>query len=110
MIVLCGMAGICPVMAETCIASVYGTRDHDQNGTKTASGIPLRNDVATIARPTRAHLGRHELVTNLANNRSQVFHVTDVGPFKRGRCVDLSHQAAREIGCPVRGLCRVTVQ
>lgn len=107
-LMLCGMAGLAPVMAETCIASVYGTKDHDQNGTRTASGIPLSDGKATMARPTRGHLGRHERVTNLENGKSEVIPVTDIGPFYPGRCVDLSHAAAILLGCD--GLCPVSVQ
>lgn len=97
-----------PASAETCIASVYGTRDHDQNGTKTASGIPLDDRKATIARPARRHLRTFAKVTNRRTGRSARFLTTDLGPFVRGRCVDLSHEAARQIGCD--GLCHVTVQ
>lgn len=96
--------------AESCVASVYGTNDRDQNGTRTASGIPLNDKVATIARPARRYLRTFATVTNRRTGRSARFLTTDLGPFKAGRCVDLSHQAALDIGCPVNGLCRVTVQ
>lgn len=102
------MAGLVPAMAESCIASVYSTKDHDQNGTRTASGIALNDGVATMARPTRRHLGQYETVTNTRNGRSRVLHVTDLGPFVAGRCVDLSVAAAILLGC--HGLCPVKVE
>lgn len=98
--------------AETCIASVYSTKDHDQNGTATASGIPLSDRKPTMARPTRVHLLQTQRVTNLDNGRSELLRVTDVGPNKqmvqeKGRCVDLSVAAAVLLGC--KGLCPVRV-
>lgn len=36
-------------------------------------------------------------VTNLGNDRSIVVRVNDRGPFVRGRIVDLSHEAARQL-------------
>jgi rare lipoprotein A len=38
------------------------------------------------------------MVTNLNNSRSVEVIVTDHGPFKKGRKIDLSHKAARVIG------------
>jgi len=37
-------------------------------------------------------------VTNLGNGRSVVVRVNDRGPFKEGRIVDLSFEAARRLG------------
>ena len=36
-------------------------------------------------------------VTNLGNNKSVIVKVNDRGPFKGGRILDLSYQAAKEI-------------
>jgi rare lipoprotein A len=36
-------------------------------------------------------------VTNLGNGRSIVVRVNDRGPFKEGRIVDLSYEAARRL-------------
>lgn len=92
--------------AETCIASVYGTKDHDQNGTQTASGIPLNDSLPSIAHKTLP-LKSRAWVVNLKTGQGHAFLVTDRGPFVAGRCVDLSHKAAELIGCD--GLCRVSV-
>jgi hypothetical protein len=48
------------------------------------------------------------VVTNLANGKKINCPVQDRGPFARGRVLDFSLGAAREIGCD--GLCRVTVR
>lgn len=99
--------GSLPAQAERCIASVYSTEDHDQNGTRTASGIPLNNRVATVAHkslPLRSFAN----VTNLRNGKTLSLRVTDRGPYVRGRCVDLSVAAAVLLGCA--GLCPVMVQ
>lgn len=96
-----------PANAEQCIASVYGTRDHDQNGTETASGIPLNDALPTMAHKSRP-LRSFARVANLANGRHGYLEVTDRGPYIAGRCVDLSHAAAILLGCD--GLCPVAVQ
>lgn len=103
--VLALLAG--PALAETCIASVYGTKDHDQNGTETASGIPLNDALPTMAHKSRP-LRSFARVANLANGRHAYFQVTDRGPYVAGRCIDLSHAAAILLGCD--GLCPVAVQ
>lgn len=96
-----------PAHAETCIASVYGTEDHDQNGTRTASGIPLNDRVATMAHNSLP-LRSYAQVTNHDTGKSLPLLVTDRGPHKPGRCVDLSHAAAILLGC--KGLCPVSVE
>jgi rare lipoprotein A (peptidoglycan hydrolase) len=48
------------------------------------------------------------VVTNLDNGKKIKCPVQDRGPFTRGRVLDFSLGAAREIGCD--GLCRVTVR
>ncbi len=93
--------------AEMGAASVYGTGDRDQNGSRTASGIPLRNDMPTIAHKTLP-LKSYARVTNLRTGVSAEFRVTDRGPYVRGRIVDLSHAAAKVIG--ISGLGRVSVE
>lgn len=102
------MLCVCTVAhAEDCIASVYGTKDHDQNGTKTASGIPLDDGVASIAHKTRK-LKSWAWVKHRRTGERQRFLVTDRGPYIAGRCVDLSHAAAILLGCD--GLCPVSVE
>lgn len=49
-------------------------------------------------------------VTNTQNQRSVVVRVNDRGPFIRGRIIDLSWGAARDLGILSQGVAPVTVQ
>jgi len=49
-------------------------------------------------------------VTNLANGRRLQVRVNDRGPFVEGRIIDLSREAARELGFDRQGLARVRVR
>jgi rare lipoprotein A len=60
---------------------------------------------ASIAFP----LGSRVMVTNLDNGRSVEVRITDRGPFKKGRKIDLSYQAARMIGMLDRGTAHVRI-
>ncbi len=90
-------------LSQTGIASYYGTKFH---GRRTASGERFNNGAMTAAHRS-APFGSHLKVTNVANGRSVVVRVNDRGPFVRGRIVDLSQSAARQIGMKGRGLTRV---
>ena len=57
-----------------------------------------------------APFGARLKVTDLDSGQSVVVTVTDRGPFKRGRVVDLSLAAARKLGMVDRGLARVRVE
>lgn len=98
---------VTPVQAATerGIASVYSTMDSMQNGTKTASGIPLRNDRFTAAHRTLP-FGTRVRVTN--GKRSVVVIITDRGPFMRGRIIDLTPAGAKALR--FSGLARVKVE
>jgi rare lipoprotein A len=62
---------------------------------------------------TAAHktlpLGTYVKVHNLENNRSVVVRINDRGPFVRGRVIDLSYSAAKDIGIVGPGTARVEV-
>jgi rare lipoprotein A len=87
------------------IASYYGQKFH---GRKTASGERFNNNAMTAAHRS-APFGSQIRVTNLANGRSVVVRVNDRGPWVRGRIVDVSGVAARQLGMTGRGLTRVRV-
>jgi rare lipoprotein A len=80
--------------AETGIASYYGRKFH---GRRTASGELFDMDSLTAAHRTLA-FGTRVRVTNLENQRDVILVITDRGPFRRGRIVDVSRRAARELG------------
>ncbi len=78
-------------------------------GQMTASGERLHKDSMTCAHRTYP-FGTLLKVYNPANGRSVVVRVTDRGPFVRGRIIDLSWRAAKELGIISQGVAVVTVQ
>jgi len=66
-------------------------------GRRTASGARFDNSAMTCAHRTLP-FGTRLRVTHLRTGRSVVVRVNDRGPFVRGRVVDLSRAAARELG------------
>ena len=93
------------VHSEIGMASYYAQEFH---GRETASGQVYRNDGMTAAHRTLP-FGTKVRVTNLANGRSVVVTVTDRGPYRRERIVDISKRAARELGIVRQGVARVRV-
>ncbi len=81
------------------LASVYNDRT-------TASGEPMDPDALTAARRTLP-LGTNVTVTNRQNGRSTMVRINDRGPFVKGRVIDLSPAAARELD--VDGLALVSL-
>jgi peptidoglycan lytic transglycosylase len=90
--------------AESGIASRYSTREQ---GTRTASGRPLRDGEMTAAHKSLP-FGSRVRVTNRANGRSVVVTITDRGPYVRGRVIDLTVAACRALGFD--GLANVTLE
>ena len=86
-----------PVRAEDCVASVYAVGDSSQPGTKTASGIPLNDNVVTAAHKSLP-FGSKVKVTNKKNGHAVTVMITDRGPYAKGRCIDLSRAGARALG------------
>lgn len=91
---------------QTGVASYYGSELH---GRRTASGERFNKEALTAAHRT-APFGSRLKVTNLTNGRSVMVRVNDRGPFVRGRIVDVSAGAARQIGFHGRGITRVRVE
>ena len=87
-------------------ASFYAQKFH---GRKTASGERLHLDSLTCAHRTYPFATKLK-VYNPANGRSVVVKVTDRGPFVRGRIIDLSWRAAKELGIISQGVATVFVQ
>lgn len=78
-------------------------------GRKTASGEMLHPDSLTCAHRTYP-FGTLLKVTNPANQQSVIVRVTDRGPYVRGRIIDLSFRAAKEIGIVAQGIAPVVVE
>lgn len=90
---------------ERGVASWYGAKHH---GKRTASGEIYDMDRLTAAHPSLP-FGTVVEVTNLENGRRVEVRVNDRGPFGRGRIIDLSRAAARELGMIARGVARVKI-
>jgi rare lipoprotein A len=95
-----------PAYDRTGIASWYGEPFH---GRATANGEIFDRDTVTAAHPTLP-LPSMVRVTNLDNGREMLIRVNDRGPFVGDRLIDLSQEAARELGFEGQGLAPVRVQ
>jgi rare lipoprotein A len=84
-------------------ASYYG---YEFGGRRTASGEIFNPEAMTAAHRTVA-FGSRVKVTHLGNGREVVVRVNDRGPWGKGRIIDLSHAAARQIGMHRSGTARV---
>ncbi len=95
-----------PFLTEQGLASWYGP---PYTGRKAADGTVYDQNAMTAAHLTLA-LGTVVRVTNLTNGQSAVVRITDRGPFVRGRVIDLSLRAAKEIGVYRVGVAKVRVE
>ena len=86
-------------------ASYYAKRFQ---GRRTASGERLHPDSLTCAHRSYP-VGTKLKVYNPAHGRSVVVRVTDRGPYVRGRIIDLSWRAAKELDIFSKGVGMVTV-
>ena len=99
--------------SQTGIASWYGGQHgHVSDGfgyRKTASGEIMDPDAYVCAHRTLP-FGTILEVENLSNGRRTLLRVNDRGPFVRGRILDISMRAAKEIGLLDQGVGRVHIQ
>ena len=91
---------------ETMVATYYSKRFH---GRKTASGEKYDHFALTCAHKTLPFQTLIK-VTNPQTGQSVNVRVNDRGPFTRGRDLDLSYAAAKEIGLLAAGVGPVEVQ
>ena len=91
---------------KTGTASYYGAKHH---GKRTASGERFNKNALTAAH-RQLPFGTRVKVTNLNNDRSCVVRINDRGPHSRGRLIDVSHEAAEQLGMLRSGTARVRVQ
>lgn len=83
---------------------------HDSfHGRKTASGQRYNKHRLTAAHRTLP-LGTKIRVTNAKTGKSIVVKVNDRGPYARGRILDLSKEAASELGMVKRGIAKVELK
>ena len=79
---------------QTGMASVYS---HKFAGKKTASGSRFKPNALTAA-SRKLPLNSKAKVTNRETGQSTNVTITDRGPYKKGRVIDLSPKAAKQIG------------
>jgi rare lipoprotein A len=91
---------------QTGVASWYGPQHH---GKKTSSGERFDMNDLTAAHATYA-FGTRVRVTLLATGRSVEVRINDRFPNYKGRVIDLSRAAAREIGLMARGTGKVRLE
>ncbi len=81
------------IPTEEGIASWYGERFH---GRLTASGETFDMQALTAAHPTLP-FGTIVRVTNMKNRRTVDVRINDRGPYAKGRIIDLSYAAAKQL-------------
>jgi rare lipoprotein A len=96
------LLAICPVHAETGRAAFY-------SGGRTASGERTGPNGLTAAHRTLP-FGTRVRVTNHRNGKTVVVRIVDRGPWGRGRIIDLSRAAARELDMISAGTAMVSIE
>lgn len=87
-------------------ASYYGDQFH---GRKTASGATMNQNAMTAASPNLP-LGAKAKVTDTQTGKSVDVKVNDRGPYKKGRIIDVSKRAAKELDIKDEGVAPVKVE
>lgn len=87
-------------------ASWYGGKFH---GRKTANGERYNMHELTAAHRSLP-FGTMVRVINETNGQSVIVRINDRGPFVGNRVIDLSHQAASQIGMVNAGVARVKLE
>lgn len=88
------------------LASFYSDRFH---GRRTANGERYDREQLTADHPNLP-FGTVVRVVNLSNQRSVDVRVNDRTRLPKGRILDLSRRAARELGMLHRGVARVVIE
>lgn len=92
--------------AEVGTASYYGKEFH---GKKTASGETFDMYALTAAHRTLP-FGTKVKITRLNNGKSVIVVINDRGPYAKGRIVDLSYAAAKELDMIADGTAKVKLE
>lgn len=95
-----------PFFSQEGTASWYGGFHH---GRRTANGERFNMNGMTAAHRS-VKLGTVLRVTNLENGRATTVRINDRGPYVKGRIIDLSAAAARDLGMKQDGLARVKLE
>lgn len=92
--------------SEEGVASWYGK---DFHGRKTSNGETYDMHAMTAAHKTLP-MNVYVRVINSSNGRQSVVRINDRGPFVRGRIIDLSYSAAKELGVVGPGTAPVRIE
>ena len=92
-----------PAEAQSGRASWYGP---GFQGRRTANGERFNTHALTAAH-RRLPFGTRVRVTNTSNGRSVVVRINDRGPFIKGRVIDLSKAAAKQLGFVSSGVTKI---
>jgi len=95
-----------PIIEQVGEASSYGRGFH---GKKTATGEKFNQNDRTAAHPTLP-MGTQATVTNLDTGTSVDVKINDRGPYVKGRDIDLSKRAAKELGMTKEGVAPVKIE
>lgn len=95
-----------PDYVEEGMASWYGPGFH---GGKTANGEEFDKNEMTAAHRTLP-MPSIVKVTMLSTGKEAIVRINDRGPFSKGRIIDLSYAAAKEIGLIAKGTAKVRVE
>jgi rare lipoprotein A len=95
-----------PIYTEMGIASWYGPPYHNRRG---SNGEVYNMNALTAAHRT-IPLGSICRVTNIRTGKSTLVRITDRGPFVKGRILDLSLAAAKQVDVWKAGLAPVKVE
>ena len=87
-------------------ASWYG---REQQGQLTANGERFNMYALTAAHRT-LHMNTHVRVINLRNGRATIVRINDRGPYSRGRIIDVSYAAAKQLDMLDAGVVPVRVE
>ena len=94
--------------AQQAAASVIGWASYYKIGRHTANGERY-NPYGFTAAHRKFPFGTWLKVTNLRNKRYVIVRVNDRGPFVKGRILDVSFGAAKELGMVGRGVTRISI-
>ncbi|MBW4722971.1 septal ring lytic transglycosylase RlpA family protein [Prevotella melaninogenica] len=111
-LLLIALFTLCNIFTLTIQAQSDGKASYYSNGLhgrRMSNGERYDRNAFTCAHRTLP-FGTRLKITNPRNGKSVIVRVTDRGPFVRGRVVDLSYAAARELGTLASGVAYVKVE
>lgn len=102
----CALAATTLMMPAGADAAGCGGASWYALGSRTASGERMNASLLTAAHRS-LRFGTKVKVTNRRNGKSVVVRINDRGPFVRGRVLDVSKAAARNLGMISSGTAKV---